>query len=90
MARYRYTTEVIRSPRMRWDGTRDGETARNNPRIENDAETDQNEMVRPAGATTLVLRQPFKCTECGCEVYQMKHGFEECEWCRGHGRRIKG
>ena len=51
MTQYRYTTEVLRSPRMRWDGTRDGETPRNNPRIENDAETDQNEMVRPAGAT---------------------------------------
>ena len=90
MTQYRYTTEVLRSPRMRWDGTRDGEEARGNLRIEEKTKADQNATVRLARTTTLVLRQPFKCTECGCEVYCKNHGFEECDWCKGYGRRIKG
>ena len=46
MTQYRYTTEVLRSPRMRWDGTRDGETPRNDLGVEDKTEIDQNEMVR--------------------------------------------
>ena len=35
------------------------------------------------------LRPSFQCPECGCKATKKQHGFTECEWCKGYGRRIK-
>jgi hypothetical protein len=42
-----------------------------------------------ASPGTLVMLPPkFRCTKCGCEEYQKRHGLQECAMCHGYGLAV--